>query len=358
MRRMIRAIINSLRKALELYRRIKRIPEAKAIADLPCYYPDRPRKDRRLRVKDNIKWLLKYGEINNFYTLYGLDLVGCADAASFMDYRHFMHERNAKNQMGEVMSQLVLLRDKYMFYKYMAAAGLPVAEVFAVIKNGKVYDQNLNYVGESFLQDKKDYFVKVANGECANFVKHIEDFDEYLSIKEQVRNGDYIIQKRIVQSPAMNRLNDKAINTMRIITAYNNGEPYVFSSHLRAGTNTSGTVDNWARGGIAVNIRDNGYLDEVGYYKPQFGRTTEYHPDSQIKLSEFEIPLFRDALALTCEAHKHFYGIEYIGWDMAVSDNGLVFIEGNDNWEISVLQVLDGPLRETWKKMIGSSVRS
>lgn len=52
MRRMIRAIINSLRKALELYRRIKRIPEAeaKAIADLPCYYPDRPRKDRRLQI--------------------------------------------------------------------------------------------------------------------------------------------------------------------------------------------------------------------------------------------------------------------------------------------------------------------
>ena len=147
MRRIVRAFINLLRKALEFYRRLRRIPEAKAIADLPCYYPDKPRKDRRTRIKDNVAWLLKYGEVNNFYTLYGLDLVGSADAASFMDYRHFMHERNARNRMGEVMSQLVLLRDKYMFYKYMTAAGLPVAEVFAVIKNGKVYDQNLNYVG-------------------------------------------------------------------------------------------------------------------------------------------------------------------------------------------------------------------
>lgn len=353
MRRMIRACINALKKVLELYRRIKRIPEAKAIADLPCYYPDKPRKDRRTRVKDNIAWLLKYGEVNNFYTLYGLDLVGSADAASFMDYRHFMHERNAKNQMGDVMSQLVLLRDKYMFYKYMTAAGLPVAEVFAVIKNGKVYDQNLNYVGESFLQDRKDYFVKVANGECANFVKHIEDFDEYLSIKEQVRNGDYIIQKRIVQSPAMNRLNDKAINTMRIITVYNNGEPYVFSAVLRIGTSATGNVDNWARGGIVVNIGSDGFLERLGLFKPQYGLTTQYHPDSNIKLSEFQVPMYKDALALACEAHRHFYGIESIGWDVAVSDRGLVFIEGNDNWEISLHQAVEGPLRKKWESLLG-----
>lgn len=93
-------------------------------------------------------------------------------------------------------------------------------------------------------------------------------------------------------------------------------------------------------------------MDDIGYYKPQYGGTTKYHPDSQIKLSEFKVPFYHEALKLTCEAHKHFYGVEYIGWDMAVSNEGLVFIEGNDNWEISVLQVLDGPLRENWEKMI------
>lgn len=348
----VRWTIIFFRKVIAFYRVLKKIPEAKAIADLPCYYPGKPRKKRKYRIRDNIKWLLKYGEVNSFYTIYGLDLKNSVKPSAYMDYIHFMHQRNEKNHMGDVMSQLVLLRDKYMFYKYMSAVGLPVAEVFAVVKDGKIYDRNLDYVGENFLKDKCDYFVKAANGECANFVKHIKDFCEFLLIRDRIQTGDYIIQKRIVQSSTMNKLNDKSINTIRIITVYNNHNPYIFSSHLRVGTNTSGFVDNWAAGGIAVNIRDNGYLDDIGYYKPQYGGTTKYHPDSQIKLSEFKVPFYHEALKLTCEAHKHFYGVEYIGWDMAVSNEGLVFIEGNDNWEISVLQVLDGPLRENWEKMI------
>ncbi len=347
---MIRKIIYYPRRLLAFYRTLRKIPEAKAIADLPCYYPDRPRKKHSKRI---IVWLLKYGEVNNFYTLYGLDMEECEDSAAYMDYRHFMEERNVKNHMGDVMSQLVLLRDKYMFYKYMTAAGLPVAEVFAVIKDGKIYDNNLNYVGETFLKDQRDYFIKVANGECANFVKHIDNFDDYLSVKQQIQKGDYIVQRRIVQNFAMDRLNDKAINTLRIITVYNHGETYVLSAQLRIGTDTSGPVDNWAKGGILTKIHMDGRLDDTGYYKPEYGLTTQYHPNSGIKFADFVVPFYTDAITLTCKAHMHFYGIEYIGWDVAVSENGLVFIEGNDNWEISMLQALDGPMREVWKNMIG-----
>ena len=128
----VRWTIIFFRKVIAFYRVLKKIPEAKAIADLPCYYPGKPRKKRKYRIRDNIKWLLKYGEVNSFYTIYGLDLKNSVKPSAYMDYIHFMHQRNEKNHMGDVMSQLVLLRDKYMFYKYMSAVGLPVAEVFAV----------------------------------------------------------------------------------------------------------------------------------------------------------------------------------------------------------------------------------
>ncbi len=351
--KLIKKIFGFPKRILAFCRTLRKIPEVKAIANLPCYYPDRSRKKYGQRVKDNIVWLLKYGEINYFYTLYGLDMEDCEEPATYMDYRHFMEERNIKNQMGNVMSQLVLLRDKYMFYKYMTTIGFPVAEVFAVIKDGKIYDNNLNYVGEAFLKEQHDYFIKVANGECANFVKHIDNFDDYLFVKQQIQKGDYILQRRIVQNSYMNQLNDKAINTLRIITVYNHGEPYVLSSQLRIGTLTSDTVDNWAKGGILTKIHSNGHLDAVGYYKPEYGTTTQYHPDSGIKLADFAVPFYEEAIILTCETHKHFYGIEYIGWDVAVSENGLVFIEGNDNWEISMVQALDGPIRDKWEAIIG-----
>ena len=59
------------------------------------------------------------------------------------------------------------------------------------------------------------------------------------------------------------------------------------------------------------------------------------HPDTGIKFSEFHAPEYKQAVKLACRAHKALYGIRAIGWDVAISDHGPVFIEGNDNWEIS-----------------------
>lgn len=349
MDKLLRKLVSLLKSVLYFFRTLQKIPKAVAAADMPSYYPDRMRKSRGQRVLDNLKWLLKYQEVNDFYTLYGLDLVDSRDPGEYKDHWNFMHERNAKNQYRQVGSQIVLLRDKYLFYKYMKALGMSVAEVFAVIRNGRVCDRDLRYVGEEFLEGEKDYFIKSANGECASFVKHVDSFADYQSLKDSLQDGDYIVQRRVVQSPAMDKLNGKAINTMRIVTIYNEGEPYVFTALLRVGTAATGNVDNWAAGGIAVNIEADGHLGEVGYYKPQFGQTTQYHPDTNIRLSDFQVPLYAEAKALVCEAHRAFYGIESIGWDVAVSDQGLVFIEGNDNWEISLHQAADRPLRKEWE---------
>lgn len=55
MKEAVKRTINFFRKAIVFYRVLKKIPEAKAIADLPCYYPDKPRKIRKYRIRDNIK---------------------------------------------------------------------------------------------------------------------------------------------------------------------------------------------------------------------------------------------------------------------------------------------------------------
>lgn len=70
------------------------------------------------------------------------------------------------------------------------------------------------------------------------------------------------------------------------------------------------------------------------------------------KFSEFRAPEYKQAVELTCRAHKTLYGIPSIGWDIAISDHGPVFIEGNDNWEISLNQAGDRPLRMEWEKVI------
>lgn len=90
-----------------------------------------------------------------------------------MDYYHFMTSRNTANKLGKIECQIALLRDKFTFFKYMKSCGLLVPEVFAVIRNQKLYDLDFNERTWDYLVSKKDYFVKAIDGGCASFVKHV-----------------------------------------------------------------------------------------------------------------------------------------------------------------------------------------
>ena len=328
------------------------VHESKTCALMPTYYPEGEQKTKDQRIRENIEWARKYGEPNRFYTLYGLDQVG-SHPEEYMDYLNFMMSRNIVNRFKELDSQLVILRDKYMFYKYMKACNLPVPEVFAIWKKGQLYNVDFEPIAWETLENRSDYFLKSIDGECASFVKHIEDFQELMKVKDIFEStGAYIFQERVIQSREMNVINPNAINTYRIVTVNKDGNTYALTSLLRVGTKKTGNVDNWAAGGLAIGIQTNGFLKEYGYFKPVYGTKTNVHPDTGIRFCEFQAPEYHRAIELACRAHRHFYGIRAIGWDVAVSEKGPVFIEGNDNWEISLNQACDRPLRREWEQVI------
>lgn len=340
----------SYKKVRDAYYVRKLMSDAKAQADKPTYFPEMidQRKSHRQMKKENVAHLKKHIEVNSFYMLYGLDIKG-SDATQYIDYLSFMKTRNVCNKVGLPVSQIVLLTDKFLFYKYLSSNAIAVAPVFAFYKNGQVYDTQMSLIDEDVLKEKTNYFIKSTNGECASFVKKIKNYDEYMQVRDQLdpKQG-YIFQEALVQCEQMNKLNPKSINTMRIVTIMKDGEVSVLTLLLRVGTEKTGNVDNWAAGGLAIGIEENGYLKQYGFYKPQYGQRAEYHPDTGVKFCEFEIPFFKEAVDLVCQAHKKLYGMHSIGWDVAFTVDGPVLIEGNDNWEISLMQACDRPLKKEW----------
>ena len=323
----------------------KCVMAAKKIAALPSYYPEKERKSLQQRIRDNRQWARKYGEKNEFYTLYGFDVADGPDQDEYLDYWHFRDDRNRINHLGSDDAQLVLLRDKFLFYQYLKCYDIPMPEVFALIRDGHIFDLGLREIGEEGLRGEKDYFLKDSDGECASFVKHIDDYNGFLQVKDQLGSGSYILQRKVVQSAEMDVLNPHAINTLRIVTMNRHGRCYVLTSLLRVGTAKTGHVDNWAVGGLAIGIESTGYLKKYGFYKPSYGLKESVHPDTGVEFSSFRVPGYDDACALACRAHQAFYNVGTIGWDVAITEDGPVFIEGNDNWEISLLQACDRPLR-------------
>ena len=301
---------------------------------------------------ENIIHDIKFAEANQYYNVYGLDVEGRKEE-EYLDYYSFRKKRDHCNKLNTVESQTILLRDKLLFYKYMISNNLPVADVLCIMKNGRLLDTSLNEVDIEYLKDKKDFFVKDIAGECASFVKRISNYKKYQEIEPDLQEirGGVLYQSALVQCEKLNQLNPNAINTLRVVTVLNNGKAKVLGAILRVGTRKTGNVDNWAAGGLAIGIKDDGYLKEFAFYKPSYGLKVDRHPDTGIIFSQFQIPMYKEVLDLACRAHETFYGIHSIGWDIALTVDGPVFIEGNDNWELGFIQVCHGGIRKEWEEL-------
>ncbi len=340
-------------KCLKIYNYIKNIINyIKSVISLiksSSYYPEEKAKSFLSQLIDILKWRIKEKESNPFYKAYGLDLKkNKQKTPDYIGYLYFMNARDNANKKGNKQ----ILRNKFLFYKYMKSQGIHVPEVFAYIKDGKVYNTDEKEIDFSELSELKDYFIKDIDGECASFVKHIKDFNELSEIKNKISNGSYLIQERVFQAEKMCQINPTSVNTLRIVTKMYKGKPFVFSSLLRVGTSKTGNVDNWAAGGLAIGIEDNGNLKKYGYYKPKYGTKTDVHPDTGIVFKDFTIPMFEEAKAYALKAHEVLKDMDSIGWDITITEKGIVFIEGNDNWEITLHQMCDKPLRHLWESTI------
>lgn len=315
------------------------------------YYPELKQKSKIKKYIENFLWTLKYAEINTFYYLYGFDIDNFKDKSNYISNYEFMHDRNEMNGIYNEYSHVVLLRDKLIFEKYLNSNGIKTAKTIAIIIDGKIMDVKFNKLDDINKIFENTVFIKNSNGECADGVFCIKDKKQFESEKKKFEKGVFIIQEKLQQHDEMNRINPKSVNTIRIVTINNNNKITVLASGLRVGTKKSKNVDNWAAGGLYVEIEDDGKLTKYGFAKPKYGGKTDIHPDSNIKFKEFSIPEYKRVIELVTKAHKTLYGIHSIGWDVAITNEGPALIEGNDNWEISLMQVNHG-LKKQWKSLL------
>lgn len=207
-----------------------------------------------------------------------------------------------------------------------------------------------------------DFFVKKIDGECADGVYHVKIDGGVIKYKDKPiefssffeKNQRYLLQEAISdQHRDLKALHATSINTIRLVTVYdvNSNDVVVLGCLLRVGINNM-NVDNWAVGGLLIGVdTEKCTLKRYGFYKPSFGTKVEQHPNSHIVFDGYIIPYLKEAIDQAKEFHRRLYGIHSIGWDIGITDNGPVFIEGNDNWEISMLQVGNHGLKKEFDRL-------
>ncbi len=201
------------------------------------------------------------------------------------------------------------------------------------------YDGDLKELKE-FLQRHEYFMSKPYDGLGGHKVekvysKDIEDVEKYL---EKLKNERLFLEEYVVQHEELNRLCKESVNTIRIMTFGYNGKSEILFAALRIG-NGEANVDNFHQGGMGVLVDiDTGKL--VGQ---AFNKNLDYfdeHPKSKVKFDGFQIPNWDKIKELVLEAALESEHIHAVGWDVAVTESGATFIEGNRRAGYDLPQVL------------------
>lgn len=207
---------------------------------------------------------------------------------------------------------------------------------FIVPKEGE-YDKFLKFLDEHDVFMSKPYDGLGGADVKREYTKDITDKKEYF---ENAIKNRIFLEELVIQHPEMNKLCEKSVNTMRIMTFNDHGKSRIIWMGLRVG-NGINAIDNFHAKGMAVNIDvSTGKLVGNAIDK-DLNEYTE-HPVTHVKFDGFQIPCFKEAKEMVLKASLESDKILVVGWDVAISDKGPVIIEGNRRPGFDIVQVLSG----------------
>ena len=178
----------------------------------------------------------------------------------------------------------------------------------------------------SFIEGKDYFMLKPINGSGGEGVQKLpatkESFDEVL------KNTPCLVEEVVKQCDEMASLNSTSVNTIRPLTfVTDDGEAILLAAYLRIGR--GGVVDNFCSGGMLSPI--NPETGEIEYPAvDEHNDNYPVHPLTGKSIVGFKVPRFQEVKDLVLKAALVVPEIRYVGWDIAITDNGPVIIEGND----------------------------
>lgn len=124
-------------------------------------------------------------------------------------------------------------------------------------------------------------------------------------------------------------LGTNSLNTFRLYTMMDRkGDVHVLKAKYRAGTGDA--ITDTADGCIAYPISiEYGVIEGPGINEVLNSKSYFYHPGCDKLVVGMKIPMWDRVLEVVTEAAKKIPQIRYIGWDLAITNDGVEIIEGN-----------------------------
>ena len=240
------------------------------------------------------------------------------------------------------------LNDKKIFADYCAEKGVACVPYLLHLDGGDVTGAQL---------PECDLFVKPAGGRGGRGAERWDlvreglfsgpdgeklGADELLSrLNQRARQRPLLVQRRLSANAEVADLTAGALPTVRVSTCLDeDGEPEVIGAVFRMAIGLNRTVDNLHAGGIAAGVDlEKGTLSAAS----NLGMDSRlgwlgHHPDTGAEIVGRRLPQWEEIKALAIRAHRAFDDRAVVGWDIGVTDQGPLVVEGNSSPDLDIVQ--------------------
>ena len=289
------------------------------------------------RMINNARMVSKDSNHSIFYVLIDMSKCILKDNIGYMEYNLFNFVDKPDN-----------LRKTYLDFNHSQALFnmLNDRNYTGIFSDKLKFNERFkDYIGREFidaahcsLQEFKEYikgknkiFCKPTDSCSGKGIYKSIDIDENTDIEQLHKfmiDNNLFCEDCIEQHSDMNKLSKHSINTIRVVTILSDNEVIDLYEILRVGIGKS-KVDNVASGGIYTVLSKDGVIVNP-MWSDKTITTYTVHPTNGFKMIGFKIPYFKEAVELCKKAAKVEPHVRYVGWDVAISPNGPVIVEGNE----------------------------
>lgn len=197
-------------------------------------------------------------------------------------------------------------------------------------------DGNITEIKE-FLRNEREIIVKPKRGECGHGVFTINTADiPHNKIEAWIKEHSNMVCEDIIGNhPDISRLNRTSLNTIRIITYLSSDmKCHIIWSGIRIGKDGS-CVDNISEGGSCCSVDiDSGKITSLPL--------NEHGEVMKVGIEEtrgYQLPYWEETKSFIANVAKELPSMKFIAWDIAITPNGPVLIEGNHEVSNTISQV-------------------
>lgn len=252
-----------------------------------------------------------------------------------------------KMQRNQTIS---ILNNKLYFALFCETNGLETCKLLAYnIYNSFFYQNGLQKVNDEsefysfcttiFKENKHErIFIKLCESMGGKGIFSITPSttkNEYNELWTHISNDSFIFQGAIEQHEVISAIFPNSINTIRLETYLTKAGNIEFLGGLMRFGSGKSVIDNVSSGGLYVTVNmEKGTLTKNGTTSLLSGaHKYPFHPTTNFEFMDFQIPFFQEALDL-CQKFAQHIPNRIIGWDVAITPNGPIIIEGNHNVDI------------------------